>query len=103
MLEWLQRRPGGSLLRTTKAKSHYKDGWQVVLWQERAARVLRECQPYFIVKSAQTNLAIRFMKELVSHRSRGIPGAEEVARRHAFYLESLALNRGARRPRRHEQ
>ena len=97
MLDWVRARTGGSLTRHTPETARHKQGWQVVVWQARAADVIRLCQPYLIVKAQQADLALRFMSDYVSFRGRNSPVTEEqVAKRRWYYEQSLAINGGKR-------
>lgn len=92
MLEWIHARIGGSLVPSGAETDRHKQVWQVVLFQARAGSVIQSCQPHLIVKSAQADLAMRFMADFVSFRGRGRPSEEQVAVRRWYYEQSLTLN-----------
>lgn len=83
LIDTLRRWIGGAKAAVKQRDPMCAPAWQLVLTQQRAARVIRVCRPYLIVRSRQADVALDFIDEFESFRGRALPEAE-IARRQTF-------------------
>lgn len=94
LLDTLKGWIGGSKTRTGGGPPDpmHAQNWQLVLWQHRAAQVIRQCRPYLIIKAAQADLALEFIDTWVSWKGRGPVPAAEIERRSGYALRMRDLD-----------
>lgn len=92
LINWVRSRVGGSLVEIPSRDLRHKDAWQVVLVQQRAAEVIRQCRPYLVAKAPQADLALDFISKCNFERGHALT-EDEWALRRAFADKSRELNR----------
>lgn len=73
LLVWLKDTFGGSVHRGGKSLAGKKQLWRWVLDRHRAAELLAQCLPYFIVKKEQAEIGIAFQSLIALQKANGEP------------------------------
>lgn len=91
VLEWLQERFAGSIMkRGRKTQPHHRDLWVWTVASNQALRFLRMVRPYLLVKSGQSDQAMR-LQGVRANRSHLITD-EQYALREEVRLAISTLN-----------
>lgn len=84
LLAWLRPRIGGGVGWATRVKPWHRPAWQLVIRQDRAARIIALCQPLLVIKGAQADLGLRFIHDVTRSKKRRVSDDELLLRRRYF-------------------
>ena len=93
LIKWIRTRFGGATVFTRYDNPAHRPTWNITIYQQHVADVLRACRPYMVAKADQADLAIDFAENFRTSRGRWVVPVEEVERRKSYSERMMALNR----------
>jgi hypothetical protein len=77
LLKRIRRWLGGSIILKKKRKAHHNESYAWMIRHDKALRLLKDVQPYLIVKRPQAGLIIRKYKSVTHRAGRHTPELSE--------------------------